>query len=355
MRFIGNKTNLVAWIYAEIQQQNIEGKRFFDVFAGTTSVGRFFKTKGFQVVSSDVLYFSYVLQKAYLENNEAPQFKQLLPTIKVQTNQFFLSKLEIVIAYLNQLEGKEGFIYDNYTPQGTKDLAQPRMYFINENGKKIDAIRQQIEEWKQNNLLLENEYFILLAVLIESVPFYANILGVYAAFKKNWDARAIKPLQLKPFQILESQQTHFAFNQNSLSLLDKFEYDIIYLDPPYNQRQYAPNYHLLETIAKYDNPIIKGVSGMRNYAHQKSNFCNKDKAIVALEKILASKNYKYLMLSYNSEGIMPQEAIMQLMNKYGTVNLVEYDYLRFKSNNKGKAKYKKYIKEQLYVLKKTSF
>ncbi len=352
MRFIGNKEKLVEWIYSEIQQKEIKGKRFFDFFAGTSNVGRFFKTKGYQVVSSDLLYFSYVLQKAYIENNEIQKFEKLLQSINIKSNKLFASELDLVYEYLNNLTGIEGFIYKNYTPEGTKHLEQPRMYFIDENGKKIDAIRQKIEEWKIENLINENEYFILLTVLIESVPFYANILGVYAAFKKDWDVRALKKLELKPIKLLQNEQKNYAFNQNSVELLDKFEFDIIYLDPPYNQRQYAPNYHLLETIAKYDNPEIKGVSGMRNYEKQKSGFCNKDKALIELKKILQSKNYKYLLLSYNNEGIMPQDKISKLMKKYGNLQLVEYDYLRFKSNNNGQAKNKKYIKEQLYILTK---
>ena len=352
MRFIGNKEKLVEWIYSEIQQKEIKGNRFFDFCAGTSNVVRFFKAKNYQVISSDLLYFSYVLQKAYIVNNEIPKFEKLLQSINIKSNKLFASEFDLVYEYLNNLTGIEGFIYKNYTPEGTKHLKQPRMYFIDENGKKIDAIRQKIEQWKIEQLLNENEYFILLAVLIESVPFYANILGVYAAFKKDWDVRALKKLDLKPIKLLQNEQKNYAFNKNSVELLDKFEFDIIYIDPPYNQRQYAPNYHLLETIAKYDNPKIKGVSGMRNYEKQKSNFCNKVKALLELEKILQSQNYKHLLLSYNNEGIMQQDKITKLMEKYGDLQIVEYDYLRFKSNNNGQAKNKKYIKEMLYILTK---
>ena len=112
---------------------------------------------------------------------------------------------------------------------------------------------------------IQNEYFVLLACLIETVPFYANISGVYAAFQKKWDPRAIKRLILRPIEIVINSKTNYSFNENSVNLINKIKADIFYLDPPYNQRQYAPNYHILETIAKYDNPEIKGVSGLRNY------------------------------------------------------------------------------------------
>ena len=222
------------------------------------------------------------------------------------------------------------------------------MYFTNENAKKIDAIRLKIEEWKDIKLINENEYYILLATLIEAIGYFSNILGVYGAFKKDWDKRALKPFLLKSIKILQSEKEHFVYNQSSLELLKNYKYDIIYLDPPYNQRQYAPNYHILETIAKYDEPKIKGVSGMRNYDTQKSTFCNKVKALNDLELICQSNNYKYIIMSYSSEGIMPQNDILSIMKKYGDVKLEEYDYLRFKSNSY-KDSDKKFIKEQLYI------
>ena len=223
------------------------------------------------------------------------------------------------------------------------------MYFTDENAKKIDAIRIKIEEWREKEFINEDEYFILLATLIEAIGFFSNILGVYGAFKKKWDRRALKPFKLKPISTIESQKEHFVFNQSSLDLLDKFKYDIIYLDPPYNERQYAPNYHILETVAKYDNPKIKGISGMRNYDNQKSRFCNKIKALNDLELICKSANYKYIIMSYSSDGIMPSSDILKIMKKYGDVKLEEYDYLRFKSNSYKKNS-NKFVKEQLYIL-----
>jgi len=352
MRFIGNKENLVEKIYQIMLSKNIQGNSFFDFFAGTSNVGQFFKKKGHQIFSSDLLYFSFVLQKAYIENNQIPIFKKLLPQIRIKNNSLFASPLIQAVDYLNTIPLQEGFIFQNYTPEGTKDLDLPRMYFSNENGKIIDTIRLQIEKWKTENLLTENEYYILLACLIETVPFYANISGVYAAFQKIWDARAVKKLTLRPIESIVSNKENKVFNQNSVELISEIQTDILYLDPPYNQRQYAPNYHLLETIAKYDNPIIKGVSGMRNYENQKSQFCNAELGLKELCNIAKNTNYKYLILSYNSEGIMQQDKILSILGSFGKVELVEFDYLRFKSNSNGESKTKKFIQEQLYILKR---
>lgn len=352
MRFIGNKENLVDKIYQVIQSKNIKGNSFFDVFSGTTSVSKYFKKLNYQIFSSDILYFSYVLQQAYVVNNEEPTFKKLLSKIDTPSNLLLPSPLLLVVEYLNQIKPVKGFIYKNYTPSGTYELQQPRMYFSDENGKLIDAIRQQIENWKTESLINQNEYFVLLACLIETVPFYSNITGVYGAFQKKWDVRATKKLTLRPIELVINKKTNHSFNDNSLNLIVKIEADIFYLDPPYNQRQYAPNYHLLETIALYDSPVIRGITGLRNYENQKSNFCNAKSGIVELSEMAKNAKCKTLILSYNTEGIMPQEEIITTLKKYGKVELVEFEYLRFKSNSNGEAKTKKFIKEQLYILQK---
>ena len=352
MRYIGNKENLLDKIYQVMQSKKIKGNSFFDFFSGTTSVSRFFKKLDYQIYSSDLLYFSYVLQRAYIHNNEVLNFEKVLNNINFQRSTLFASPLEIVVEYLNQIEPVEGFISQNYTPFGTSELEIPRMYYSDENGRIIDAIRQKIEIWKNENLINENEYFILLACLIETVPFYANISGVYAAFQKKWDPRAVKKMILRPVEFFVNNKENFTYNENSTELLNEVEADIFYLDPPYNQRQYAPNYHLLETIAKYDNPKIKGVGGLRDYQNQKSKFCNPTTAIQELNKIAEKGKFKSLILSYNTEGIMQQENIISTLEKYGKVELVEFEYLRFKSNSNGESNTKKFIHEQLYILKK---
>lgn len=353
MRYIGNKENILDNIYEILQKNNIKGTSFFDFFSGTTSVGRYFKGKGYKVSSSDILYLSYCLQKSYIENNIAPSFSKLLPTLpEINNGSLFVEPLDIVVNYLNNIEPVEGFIYQNYTPSGTMNLARQRTYFIDSNGKKIDAIRIQIEAWKNQNLISESEYFILISCLIETIGFYSNIAGVYAAFQKHWDPRALKPLELRTISFVDNKMNNEVYNSDSMELLDKIDVDILYMDPPYNERQYAPNYHILETIAKYDNPEIRGVTGMRDYKSQKSRFCNPKTALEDLETVAKVAKFKYLVLSYNTEGIMPQEEIIKTLEKYGKVKLEQFEYARFKSNNKGLAKTKKTVFEQLYILEK---
>ena len=220
MRYIGNKENILDKIYSILTENGVEGDSFFDFFSGTTSVARYYKKLGSRVFSSDFLYLSFCLQKAYIENNREPLFERLLPTLlSVRCASFFASPLEQVVAYLNTISPVKGFIYKNYTPEGTAALDRPRMYFSSENGKVIDAIRIQIEKWKIEDLITDSEYYILLACLIETVSFYANVAGVYAAFQKKWDPRAVKPLTLRPIEIIENDRDNKVYNANSLDLV----------------------------------------------------------------------------------------------------------------------------------------
>ena len=220
MRYIGNKENILDKIYSILTENGVEGDSFFDFFSGTTSVARYYKKLGYRVFSSDFLYLSFCLQKAYIENNREPLFERLLPTLlSVRCASFFASPLEQVVAYLNTISPVKGFIYKNYTPEGTAALDRPRMYFSSENGKVIDAIRIQIEKWKIEYLITDSEYYILLACLIETVSFYANVAGVYAAFQKKWDPRAVKPLTLRPIEIIENDRDNKVYNANSLDLV----------------------------------------------------------------------------------------------------------------------------------------
>lgn len=363
MRFIGNKTKLVDYIQQALERTEFikqrgatKGTNFYDFFAGTGSVGRHFKKKGYRVEASDILYFSFVLQKAFVEHTGEPKFEKLLAELgdKAQPNTLLATPYEIVVNYLGDLEGTKGFVYHNYTEEGTRESKSDhiRMFFIGSNGQKIDHVRQTIEEWKNKGLVDDQEYFVLLATLVESVPFFANISGVYAAFLKQYDPRSIKPFHLKTMHFSEVGVDGKAYFGNSMERLSEIDTDILYLDPPYNARQYAPNYHLLETIAHYDNPHIKGVAGIRDYTAQRSEFCNAKTAIIALDRVAREAKYKVLALSYNSEGIMATEDIMKTLSKYGKTTLHELDYRRYKSNSNGDSKHKTHIQEQLFVLER---
>jgi adenine-specific DNA-methyltransferase len=141
---------------------------------------------------------------------------------------------------------------------------------------------------------------------------------------------------LKYLDVIPSRFSHKAYNEDIFNLLERITCDIAYIDPPYNSRQYIANYHLLETIAKYDNPKIKGKTGIREYGDkEKSVFCIKNEVQGAFLKLLTELKVKYIVMSYNSEGIISKEQIIKIMKDVGIkkIKLYKIPYRRFKSNN----------------------
>lgn len=341
MNYIGSKLSIIDFIKNSINRVLVlsndkrESKNmvFADLFAGTGIVGASFKKDGYQIVSNDIQYYSYILNKHVIENNQFPKFENILLILKNIKKVPIKKRGYFILKYLETIEGVDGFIFNNYCLGGTKDTENPRVYFSDENGRKADAIRYKIEEWYKNSLINSNEYYFLLASLIDSIDRYANTASVYGAFLKDLKKTAQKTLELKSYQlIIESKQNNKVYNKDVNELIKEISGDILYLDPPYNHRQYAANYHLLETIAKYDNPNIKGKTGLRDYENQKSLYCSKSKAIEALEDLIKYANFKYIFLSYNDEGIVSIEDIEKIFSNQGVYKRFEMEYKRFKAD-----------------------
>ena len=144
-------------------------------------------------------------------------------------------------------------------------------------------------------------------------------------------------------------EEHLAFNENANELIKKISGDILYLDPPYNHREYGANYHLLNTIALYDDFIPKGKTGLREY--KKSAWCKKNSAQSALDDLLKSAKFSQIFLSYNNEGIISPDEIRKTMSKYGKYECFTKEYRRFKADSKREHKADSVV-EYLHFLEK---
>lgn len=333
MRFIGCKENLLPLLDEVLRDNGVTAGSFGDLFSGTTSVARHYKARGFKVLTNDLLYFSYVLQRACIQVNAWPAFSRLLPTLSPHPDT--LSPLERVLSHLEQLPGRKGFIYQHYTPGGTAAGLHRRAYFTDENGQKIDSVRECLEGWREEGLVDDDEYYVLLASLLETVPYYSNIAGTYGAFLKGWDPRALKPLRLrKPALLVTGDgRSHRAFNLDANRLVRHLHCDVLYLDPPYTTRQYLANYHLLETIARWDQPEIYGKSGLRPMRpEERSAYCQKGKATEAFADLVDNTRAGHILFSYNNEGLIPEELVVEVMSRRGEVRVYHQPYRRFRSD-----------------------
>lgn len=304
MRFIGSKANLLSEIESVILE-NIpdEANTFLDLFAGTNSVGNYFKKK-YTIFSNDLLYFSYANAKAVIENNEELNFKGL-KAIGINSALDFLSKgAEDYIK-----SGDVGYYERSYTPTGDA------MYLSIENGKRIDFIRDTIEKWYISELITESEYYYLISVLVEAIPYVSNITGTYGAFLKHWDKRSLNPLELLPIEVLNNHKGNRAFNEDANELVKKISADIVYIDTPYNSRQYTSNYHLLENVALNKKPELSGKTKLFDWSSNKSKFAMKNKAITAMEDLIDNVDATHLIVSYNTDGIISEDELIKLLKK----------------------------------------
>jgi adenine-specific DNA-methyltransferase len=331
MNYIGSKRKLSDFISTTVHEvcgADLQEKVFCDLFAGTGIVGRSFKGKVKQVIANDLEYYSYVLNRNYVGNN-----KQL--------------EVAVLLEELQQLEGKKGFIARHYGEGGEAG----RLYFSKENAEKIDAIRSQIEAWKENNRIDEDHYFFLLATLIESADKVANTASVYGAFLKHIKKSAAKPLEMLPAHFECTPNTHNVYQEDGNALIHKIEGDILYLDPPYNSRQYGANYHLLNTIAKYDTFAPRGKTGLRSY--NKSAYSSKTAVVTAFEELIKNAQFKQVFLSYNNEGLMSPEVVKKIMSNYGKYDLATTTYQRFKADKTQNRNHKATsTTEYLHILEK---
>lgn len=331
MNYIGSKTSLIDFIDRGVEQVTQGNyQTVCDIFAGTGAVGKHFKVKGKKVIANDLQYYSYVLNRHYIGNHR----KLLFANLQEEVSDLAASSEPVkkVCEFLERQIGEEGFIYKNYCLEGSGE----RQYFSDENGKRCDAVRAKVEAWHRQEKINNDEYYFLLTTLIEAMDKVANTASVYGAFLKGLKKTAQKKMVLAPAELLVNDQEHEVYNRDANELIKEIVMDVLYLDPPYNQRQYATNYHLLETIARYDSPEIHGKTGLREYAEQKSKYCSRNQVKQVFADLIENAKAKYIFLSYNNEGLMSLEDIKEIMSRRGEYGVFTQKYRRFKADNKRK-------------------
>ena len=335
MRYLGSKESLIEPIVQLLKDKGLHQRNlvFFDAFCGMGSVSDSIKDLYNHIVINDSLKCAstFTLGKLYanvctFDNLGFDPFN-----------------------YLNSNNNsRQGFIYQNYSPGGSN-----RMYFTAENAGRIDYFRFQIEEWNNKNLLLKHEYIYLLACLLESVSDVSNTAGVYGAFLKHWDNRALKSIQ---FSRIDSKrglcQNIDSFNDKIENIISEVDCDILYLDPPYTQNQYGTQYHLLETIILNDNPSISKVTGSRPTGPMRSDWSKMYRAHILFDKVVAETCASHIILSYNNDGFMSKEFIESTMKRYGVEDSYTCIAIDYKKYNNTKCQGKNGHQEYLFYIKK---
>lgn len=347
VRYIGNKTRLLPFLLGTIRRLGLGPGAAHDAFSGTAAVGRALKGTGWRVASSDLMTYSYVFQRAYVVAQRSPSFVALRagdpelrralrsPALRESVSGKEGGALAAVCEYLARwIEPERGFMGVNFAPEGG------RMYFTQENADRIDAIRRHLNEWWTSGLIEDDAYYVLLASLIEGADRVANTAGVYAAYMKGWQSNARRALTLRaelPVRGARGSTAHRADAAAVARTAGKVE--LIYIDPPYNARQYSGYYHVPEIIARgwFDAvPVLRGKTGLVAGDGQQSHWCSGRRAGAALAELLAATEARHALVSYNSEGLLSERDLKAALARAaidGEVQRFSRGYRRYRSDS----------------------
>ncbi len=342
MRYIGNKTRLLPFLLDGMAELGVEGHTACDPFSGTASVGRALKQRGWRVHSGDVMALSYAFQVARVALDRTPRFPGGI--LGAPSPDRTVSQRRILTA-LGELQPVHGFISEHYSPAGSAARAHGRMYFTPDNAGRIDAVRDRIAAWSADGRIGEDHVQLLLASLLQAADRVANTTGVYASFVKSWQPNARRLLELRALRPI-APPNHFArgctahLGTAEQTLERAGSLDLVYLDPPYNERQYPGYYHLPELLARgWDPPpTLRGKTGLIPDDELRSDWCRKGKCEEALRRVLASADARHVLLSYNDEGLIPPSRIEEILREGGepdSYRRLGHSYRRYRSDADG--------------------
>ncbi len=305
----------------------MQNKTYAEPFGGTGAVARVLKDRFKKMIVNDAEAYAYVLLRHYIGNTKFIDSRE-----KIQD--------------LNRLTPVQGFIYKNYCAGS----GSGRNYFTDNNGMKIDIMRLQIEKWKETVKVSEDEYYLLLASLLECADALANTASVYGAFLKQIKKSASASLHLTDAPYIVCKTKTEVYQEDANRLIKKIKGDVLYLDPPYNQRQYGANYHLLNTIALYDNFVPQGKTGLRP-EYSRSAYCSRTQVYAAFDELLFNADFEFIFISYNNEGLLDEDALKKICEQYGSYRLIKKPYQRFRADKADARQHKaSSTEEHLHVL-----
>jgi adenine-specific DNA-methyltransferase len=363
VRYIGNKTRLLPFIRRTIKRLAIPPGVAHDAFAGTAAVARALKADGWRVVASDVMTYSYVLQRAYVVASRVPSLERLRDgepaaarllghTTREANGDGAAAALLAAGRWLADApDSATGFIAEHFAPAGG------RMYFTDENARRIDAARAQLHCWHAAGLIDDDAFYLLLAGIIEGADRVANTAGVYAAYIKRWQPNAQRPFTLVPELPVERELLCAANLADAGEVAARLgPIDLLYVDPPYNARQYSGYYHVPEIIARgwFDAPLrVRGKTGLPDERALPSPWCSRRAAPRALHELLSATGATHVLVSYNSEGVIPDAQLRDAMKSHaidGRVKVFTHAYRRYRadSDREGRRYTGDAVKELLY-------
>lgn len=307
-RYLGNKYKLLSFITKVVENECNDINIIADVFSGTGAVSSAFVDKA--VITNDLMYSNYICNYAWFGSEDYDQ--------------------QVIIDYVTYYNSLMD-IQDNYMTDNFADT-----YFSRDDCARIGFIREDIEKNYSNGDINQRERALLITSLLYAMDKIANTCGHYDAYRKG--AEFDKSLELYvPLAKVNNNSLNQCFNEDANELVKQISADLVYIDPPYNSRQYCDAYHLLENVARWEKPEVFGVAKKMDRSAMKSRYCT-NSAAEAFEDLVVNINAKYILLSYNnmaekgndrSNAKISDNDIMRILNNKGDVKVFSESYKAF--------------------------
>ncbi|MGN8801059.1 DNA adenine methylase [Candidatus Merdisoma sp. HCP28S3_D10] len=307
-RYLGNKYKLLSFIKRVVDSECDGIETVADIFSGTGAVASAFQDK--QLITNDILYSNYICNYAWFSSRK-----------------YNRKKLERVIDSYNSLVVSE----ENYMTQNFSDT-----YFSYEDCAKIGYIREDIEKKYGAKEINERERALLITSLLYAMDKIAKTCGHYDAYRQGVEFDLHLEMAL-PEASMDNNRKNKCYNTDSNELAKKITADLVYIDPPYNSRQYCDAYHLLENVARWEKPEVFGVAKKMDRSALKSKYCTKS-AADAFEDLIRHLKCRYIVLSYNnmakkgndrSNARISDEDIIRILSDKGEVKIFSEGYKAF--------------------------
>ena len=302
IKYLGSKRTLLPVLEKFIKASG--SATAVDLFTGSTRVAVAMKQSGIDVTTVDTASYSEVLAKTFIEIDGSPRMQ---------------SELKDQIDRLQNLSPQAGYF--------TEVFCQKARFFRPENGERIDAIRDVIESDYRNSWM----YFPLLAALIIAADKVDSTTGVQMAYLKNWSRRSAAELELQCPQLIPGPGRAIRADANQI-VENLPDVDLAYLDPPYNQHRYFGNYHIWETLVRWDKPDYYGIANKRldtRSDENKSEYNSKFTMPMALKTLIARLKARTMILSYNNESWLSRRDLTDMCSSFEAVEVLDFDSKRY--------------------------
>ena len=303
IKYLGSKRAILP-ILLEVMARMPGVATVFDAFSGTARVGRALKARGYGVVANDANAYAHTLARCYVEGEHSR----------------LAARAQALIEELNGLPARAGWFTHTY--------CEASRFFQPANGARIDAMRERLEAWA----LPPDLQAVLLTSLIEAADRVDSTTGLQMAYLKHWSPRSYQPIRLRLPELLNHAPGRpcRALGLEAREAADVVRTDLAYLDPPYNQHSYLANYHIWETLVRWDRPEVYGVACKRiDCRERKSAFNSKPQAWEAFQDLVRRLPCRNLVVSFSNEGFLERQAMETFLAGFGHLQTLAIDYRRY--------------------------